>query len=323
MRMILLALAIPALCLAQGPQPRLHLEQPHYAFGKVPPDRVLAHRFKVTNAGNAPLTILSTAPSCGCTSTVLGKDKLAAGESTELEVTFNTAGQSGLTQKTVQVVSDDPVEPSQTLTFEALVQPTIIAPQEQVVFMDVQPKDRRGATVELASGTDAPLELSSVKLSTAPWLGVTTRELGSTVKVDLILSGRALPKDRLSGLDTVTLNVANPKPAVITLTVRWEKRAPVVVNPTQVAWAEPAGQDLHTSVVLEQREHKPFRILAARTSNPLVEVQGWSHKAAATQKLEVTLSGRTPPGNYHEMVVLTLDTPGHPELPIRVGAALR
>ena len=324
MRLALLALLLPTLCLAQAQgQPRLSLPEPAYDFGRIPPSQKVSHQFKAINTGNAPLTITQLNAGCGCTSSVLGRQTLAPGESTELEVTFNPAGLRGMAQKTVQVLSDDPVDPSQVLSFQADVLPGILPSTELVRFMDLVRGDRRKASVKLKSETGQPIRVSDVELSDAPWLGVTTREEDNNVWVDLDLLARRLPAAKLSGVDTINLHVANPGSSTLQLSVHWELRPPVIANPERVAWAGATGQVLRASMVLRHRQNKPFRILSARTSNPLLGVVGIRSQAATRQGLQLVLSPEAKPGEYDEKAILTLDTPGHPELEIRVVASLR
>jgi hypothetical protein len=140
--------------------------------------------------------------------------------------------------------------------------------------------------------------------------------------VDFHLVASKLPPGKLSGTDTVTLQLSNPNTSFLKLTAYWEKRAPVIATPTRVAWSRPAGQELTTDLRLDSRDRKPFRILAARTSNPLVRLVGVSPKAASSQVFQVRLSAAAKAGVYEEKAFLTLDTPGHPELEIRVVASL-
>jgi hypothetical protein len=124
-------------------------------------------------------------------------------------------------------------------------------------------------------------------------------------------------------LDTIALHLLNPRPSIIHLGVRWVRRPPVIASPAQVAWAEPAGQDLRATVLLRQPEHKRFRILSVRTTSPLIQVSPPAKIPAARQQLQFTLSAKAKPGHYDEKVFLVLDTPGHPEFEVRVSAALR
>jgi hypothetical protein len=323
MRLPLLALLVPAICLAQTQgQPRLLLEESHYEFGRISPGASVTHRFKASNAGDSPLTISRLNPSCGCTSTLVGKSTLAPGESTELEVTFNAAGHPGMNQKSVEVISDDPTHPVQTLSFGAEVMQDIEPSVQEVRFEDLVLKDRRKASVKLTSETGQPMRVTSADLSVAPWLGVTTREEGLEVYVDLVLLARLLPPGKLTGVDTIALHLVNPNPTEFKLRVLWKRRDPVLVSPARVAWAEAAGQELRAALTLKNPEHRPFRILSTRTSNPLIRLSGIAPRGAVEQKLVVLLSKDAKPGEYDEKAYLTLDTPGHPELEIRVAASL-
>jgi len=323
-RLPLIVLCVPALVAAQAPaRPRIVLETLDYDFGPLAANTSVSHRFKLSNGGSAPLAISRLNPSCGCTSTVRGKQALAPGESTELEVTFTTGGASGPTRKSVEVVSNDPVRPVLVLNFTADVSPAVKADTDTVRFEDLEPSDQPMASVKVATATDLPLHLEDVQLSHAPWLGVTTREEGRELWVDFHLVASKLPPGKLSGTDTVTLQLSNPNTSFLKLTAYWEKRAPVIATPTRVAWSRPAGQEQAADLRLDSRNHKPFRILAAQTSNPLLRVLGVSPKAASSQVLHLRLSATAPPGVYEEKAILTLDTPGHPELEVRVVASLR
>jgi hypothetical protein len=90
-----------------------------------------------------------------------------------------------------------------------------------------------------------------------------------------------------------------------------------------VAWVEPAGKALKTLVSLKQSEGSPFRVLEARSSNPLIKVEGVGKASAAQQELQVSLSASAKPGSYVETVTLLLDDPNQPELTLRVSAVLR
>jgi hypothetical protein len=319
-----LALFVPAICLAQAPgQPKLVLDSTDFDFGKIDPDATVSHRFKASNAGNGPLTISRLSPSCGCTSTLAGKNILAPGESTELEITFNSYGQSGSIRKSVTVFSDDPSEPTRTLTFEAEVKPYITVTPDHVLFRDLARTDRRKTSVRLSSETGRAIQVNDVSLSTAPWLGVATREVGNDLWVDLDLLARKLPPGKLTGTDTIALRLFNPQPSIVNLRVTWELRVPVISTPAQVAWAEPAGQTLRAFLKLKSRDRQPFRIVSTRTSNPMLTVAEIKPGAAVQHDVQVLLSSEAKPGVYEEKAFLTLDTPGHPEFEIRVSASLR
>jgi len=324
MRTALVVVLAPAVCLVQAQgQPRLEVDAIHHDFGPVVQGTKVSHRFKLSNTGDAPLNILRMNSSCGCTSTLLGKARLEPGESTELEVSFNSAGLRGPANKSVQVVTDDPAAPDRTLTFQADVVGDIQPSEREVRFQDLAPGDRRKTSVKLESSSGRAIAVTDVKLSEAPWLGVATREEGQAVYVDFELLARDLPADRSSGTDTVVLYLNNGAPYTARLKVSWAKRPAVAVAPARIAWAEPAGRELAATVTLEARGPRPFRILSASTSSPLLTVAGFDGKPARRHRLKVVLSAAAPAGSYEEKVLLALDTPENPALEIRVAAALR
>ena len=295
----------------------------HFDFGKIPADAKVSHRFKVTNTGKAPLNITRLNPSCGCTSTVLGKWTLAPEESTEVEVTFNPAGFRGVSRKSLQVVSDDPANATATLTFQADVVLEIMPSTDSVFFQDLVRSVPRKASVKLSSGTDKPVVLTGAKAPGAPYLATALRKEGNDAWVDITLDGRKIPASRQVGADAIIVSTANVRVPTVTITVQWEMRASVTATPLRVAWSEPAGKELRSTVLLKQVDGKPFRIRSSRTTNPALSVEGIDKTAAATHEIQVVLASNAQPGLYTEKVLLTLDDPNQPELELRVSASLR
>ena len=64
-------------------------------------------KFPFKNAGDSPITILSTATSCGCTVATLAKKTFEPGEKGEIQVTFNIGSRTGGQVQTVTVRTDD------------------------------------------------------------------------------------------------------------------------------------------------------------------------------------------------------------------------
>lgn len=324
MRIAMLAMLAPVALVAQMQgQPRLAVDAQRHDFGKLAPGVEVSHRFKVTNTGTGVLDILGLEPSCGCTSTVVGKAALAPGESTELQATLRTAGLHGVLHKVIKVISNDGVEPERILTLEAEVTREVVASAEQVFFLDLGRRERRKGSIRLVSQTGQPIAVTAVDLSEAPWLGVATRPEGNDVWVDFELLARRLPAGRWTGDDTLDLHLANPQPSTVHLTAHWELRPPVSVLPERVAFTGPAGQDRVATVVLKSRENQAFRILSARTTSPTLQVQGLAEGRAIRQTCTLRLTAAAAPGTHSDQVFLTLDLPGQPELAIRVAASLR
>ena len=126
------------------------------------------------------------------------------------------------------------------------------------------------------------------------------------------------------GTDAVAVRTDNDHVPLINLTVQWEFRTSVSVEPVRVAWVEPAGKQLRQKVTLKQVDGKPFRILSAKTTNPQVlTVEGVGKGSAVQHDLQVVLAASAKAGMYNEKILLTTDSPDQPELELRVAASLR
>lgn len=76
-------------------------------FGQVKEGEVYKHVFIFKNEGAKLLNIKDITTSCGCTASEIKKKELLPGESTEVEVKFNSKGYSSPIQQFVYVNTDD------------------------------------------------------------------------------------------------------------------------------------------------------------------------------------------------------------------------
>ncbi len=100
---------------AQQPDPNA------WDFGKVKQGEIAAHNFTLKNDSDKTLNIKSVNTSCGCTVSEVKKKVLLPGESTTLEVKFNSKGYSGNVQQFAYVNTDRTVDPIIRFTVKANV----------------------------------------------------------------------------------------------------------------------------------------------------------------------------------------------------------
>jgi len=123
------ALAALAAASGSGPardrpsKPVVRFEKTVHDFGEIPQDRKVVYQWRYFNEGGAPLAIVSTHPSCGCTVSRVDRKEIPPGESGTLEVTFDPAGQEGSVRRTITVVTNDPDRPNTILSIRAKVLP--------------------------------------------------------------------------------------------------------------------------------------------------------------------------------------------------------
>jgi archaellum component FlaG (FlaF/FlaG flagellin family) len=129
---------IPVLCFllsgihgwAQN-KPVITVDQPVHDFGTIREnDGNATHTFIIKNTGSAPLTISQVVASCGCTTPQWPQEPVGIGETGNVQVTFNPAGQSGAFEKTAHIYSDALQEPYM-LTIKGTIAST---PEGEPVF---------------------------------------------------------------------------------------------------------------------------------------------------------------------------------------------
>jgi len=102
--------------------PVMSFDKSEHDFGTIEQGAAQETIFTFTNDGNAPLIITNATSSCGCTIPEYPKNKpIAPGESGELLVKFNGAGQNQVT-KTI-TVSANTEKGSELLRIKAFVNP--------------------------------------------------------------------------------------------------------------------------------------------------------------------------------------------------------
>ncbi len=103
-----------------------------YDFGQMNQQESRTTFIEVTNQGAGLLVIENVEADCGCTVPTLTVKQLAPGESTQIEVRFDSKKFNGKVHKTVQIFCNDPVNPvvDFMLTAEVMT-PLIIEPASQ------------------------------------------------------------------------------------------------------------------------------------------------------------------------------------------------
>ena len=101
-------LLVSAVSFAQMIPPKVATQQMEYNWGEVPRGEHVKYNFVVSNVGGDLLKIEDVKASCGCTAAKPEKADLAPGESTNINVDFNSTGRSGEQTKFITVKTNDP-----------------------------------------------------------------------------------------------------------------------------------------------------------------------------------------------------------------------
>jgi hypothetical protein len=149
-----------------------------YDFGYAPQNANISHRFWLYSAGTDTLKITNVKPGCGCTKAPLEKSTVAPGESTMVELIFNTKNYSGKLSKSATITTNA-IQATNQISFLTSVMKdkdttlaAAIAP-ERVVVQRVEDKApgkfvvniRNHSTGDITPALDGcPLDLFDVKL---------------------------------------------------------------------------------------------------------------------------------------------------------------
>jgi len=86
--------------------PQLTFDEDRFDFGQINQGDKVTHIFKFTNTGKSPLIITNAKAGCGCTVPKWPKEPVAPGQSSELEVAYDSKGKKGRQTKSVTITSN-------------------------------------------------------------------------------------------------------------------------------------------------------------------------------------------------------------------------
>jgi mono/diheme cytochrome c family protein len=101
--------------------PRIEFDHLEHHFGRVLQGEIVKTSFPLRNAGDADLVLLEATTPCGCTAVLPEKTVLAPGESSRIDVTYDSAARSGEVERIITVRSNDPERPEVALKVVAEV----------------------------------------------------------------------------------------------------------------------------------------------------------------------------------------------------------
>jgi hypothetical protein len=315
-------LAAPAICLFQVPAPKISIDNNNHSFGKITPDKTLTHKFNITNNGDALLTIKEIRESCACSRGTVQKKQLSPGDTTSLEVSFNPAGMVGNVHKTVELLSDDPVNPKVQLTFTASVVYEIMPSNSVVFFNEISRYETAESTVRLESGNGQPVVIKEIQ-TPGPYITCETQKDGDDIIMNIKMNGQLIPKHQTKASDVLTVNTTSKKVSKIPITIEWNTQSVITTSLKRIIWNGNAGNELRTAVILNHSYGKSFSILGVKSTSPYIEAVNLSKNSAAEHKFDVIMTSKAKAGMYQEKLILRLDDPEQRELEIGIAAILR
>lgn len=148
--------------------PKLAISETEFDFGYVPQKAKITHVYWLKSVGDDVLNIVKVVPGCGCTKAPIDMNVLAAGDSTRLEVIFNTKGYKGQVTKSPRIETNAEGKTSR-ITFTA----NVVTEKDKTYPITIFPsiidmgKSRDGADVrfEITNVSDADLRVQLIDKS--------------------------------------------------------------------------------------------------------------------------------------------------------------
>ena len=213
--LVLFPLAVASSFADDADPKRAHIFAPQtsYDFGIVDQGSKVVNRFELINKGTADLKIERIVPACGCTAAVVSSDTIKPDSSTEMQVTFDTAGFQGEKEKLVRIYTNDPDRPSTVFSIKGKIKPDIEASTSAVDFGEVLRGETPSKSVTIASDQSRRIALSDLSTS-APSITATATDFSSGGKVGKNVT-ITIAKDAPVGLvrervSVKTTSTANP-----------------------------------------------------------------------------------------------------------------
>lgn len=98
---------------ASAPLTEITFDSYEHDFGQVTAGEVVEHTFVFTNTGENELIISDAKGSCGCTVPYYPKEPIAAGETGEIKVKYDSKGKNGMQRKNVTITAN--TDPGKTV----------------------------------------------------------------------------------------------------------------------------------------------------------------------------------------------------------------
>jgi len=274
----------------RGPEPPVvNLPEAEHGFGNVSIGQQLEHTFVVFNRGGSDLQLSIPPSSCGCVKATLEPSTVARGRTAALRVVFQPTD-PGRAEQVVWLHTNDPLCPRMPITLRALVlRPAQARPEFVTLQTDYGSPQTRDVTVSLppsASLTALHVEHPDFAVGKRRLLA---DEAGSLWRIP-VTANPGIPIGSHKTQVRIVLSGASKKQLVIHVRAVVAGRISVAPPSAFFGFLTASARPLPTkSLRLSSTDHKPFRILSAKTPHPSAFVVTFApQKPGTTQTIEVT-----------------------------------
>jgi hypothetical protein len=284
--------------------PAIFVEPASFDFGEMDQNQARDAQTFIKNVGADTLRIENVRPTCGCTAADLTTTVLAPGESTELQITFNSKKFSGQVSKQVHIVSNDPDhrQVSIVLTADVIVAVKVDPPQQFITNRKIPLGESWSEKVTFSTEVVPELivELDSYNQKVMD-VEIQNRYENDPQKTVMTVTTRS---DLIPGAynDVVKVKTNVPQNPSFTISVRTKVMGNLVVAPGSLNFGlVEGGQELDSSVkVTAAKKDVAFNITKAEIDIPELDVQ--IEQGDSSQEVTIHISGAALPIDHEKAV---------------------
>lgn len=307
-----------------GKIPRLTVPESLHSFGQIYRGEKVQHRFLLKDAGEAELEIRKVRPSCGCTAAEPSQKTIPPGGEAYVEVTFDSKNFVGKVTKTVMVDTNDPSEPTHTLTLEADIVEELVAKPPRLALGQIKQKEGLNSKVEIKSPTGLNFEVYGAQSSSRA-LGVTSveKQADGTYAISLEVK-KDSPTGRFGG--DLVVRTSSQRQPVISIPFIGEVVSDVSAYPAQLSFGfikKGSEAVTHVLVTFHDREVRLGKVeiepevFSLRVDPPM------GGQSQTSYNMVVVLSREAPAGRHEGSLKIHTTSNSNPIITIPISATVK
>ncbi|HHT9120887.1 MAG TPA: DUF1573 domain-containing protein [Candidatus Hypogeohydataceae bacterium YC41] len=301
--------------------PRLSVPESSHSFGQIYRGEKVQHRFLLKNIGDGELEIRKVRASCGCTAAEPSRKIVPPGGEAYIEATFNSHNFVGKVTKTVMVDTNDPAEPTYTLTLEALILEEVVADPSRLILGQIRQGEGKNINVVVKSPTGLDLKvLSAQSSSKALQVASTEKEADGVYAVKLEVK-KDSPIGRFSG-DLVVQTNSQRQPT-ITVPFYGEVVSDIAVFPLQLSFGLVKKGTEAVRLVLVTFYNQEVKLAKVEVESEVFSLRENSQSEGGFCRLDIVLNKEAPAGRLSGNLKIYTTSKSQPLITIPLSATVK
>lgn len=335
-----------------GPLPVATVDhEPTHSFEPMPQNAEGTHVWKISNTGKADLELTKGPSTCSCTIANFKNEEskyvLKPGESTEIELKWETRSNNGEFKKSASVLTNDPYKPSIDFVVQGVVRPAVmVLPPEQVVNFNNVTNDHVNSYDLVIYTSDYPqLKVTKVSSSKPEYIETSVQPLSEDER-QKIMDQRAqfnqkepifghkvivslkpgMPVGLFSEEVSISTDHPNPKQGPLKVLLSGKMTGPIGCYPEVLRLSQvqaDKGATMLANLVVRDKKPVKFEVVAKPEGVNVSIVPADPAKGAESAgryRMTVEIPAGTKPGAIEGPIVLKTDHPNATEMSVPIQA---